>query len=535
MSPPSESKSETQINPTSNMAAFSPESDLDLKFLRQIDARTALRANENDIIQFSTWQSAQFCAADIGKECGYGADDVHLSLEPLMLSNPTIRDLVIPKNCVLEGETSVAKSLNAPNGNSSAGCKCVGELINRIVELRRASTSQDGDYSVVNNNEVEWAKLFMEFILGTAFCQGRTCQAHSDDMIWYVHVSKMNSSFYLGHSQTSLVQVFRRSSRNQPVPCDQMYNWEETVCLNLVLQQLDFFVTCAVCTKTSPQNLQIIRKNCQKVYPSPSRRRMDSKGSSEEITYPKLYFAIDGFEEVFQDIVVRDGECVCVELVARDRQKTREAVVFLGSIRYDILKQVYDAKASSTWHWAQNLMKQGGRRQEFVGMRGPHKKGYAEMAVARVFNCGYETPVTENNMDFLELANMGYSLNHRRMSETNIVGPIFSRPVPTSDRQTSVGRRWQSEADTVNQYPEVEGNNIGDDIDEGILTRLWSVRGFGQAWHWLREKKRAECTPLNAYLTYVTLSWSSILQVSIVSDDSSPSFAQELDLQGVLH
>lgn len=48
--------------------------------------------------------------------------------------------------------------------------------------------------------------------------------------------------------------------------------------------------------------------------------------------------------QVFQDVVVRDGECVCVELVARDRQKTREAVIFLGSIRYDILKQVYDAK-----------------------------------------------------------------------------------------------------------------------------------------------------------------------------------------------
>ncbi|RCN38198.1 hypothetical protein ANCCAN_15897 [Ancylostoma caninum] len=234
-------------------------------------------------------------------------------------------------------------------------------------------------------------------------------------------------------------------------------------------------------------------------------------------------------QEVFQDIVVRDGECVCVELVARDRQKTREAVVFLGSIRYDILKQVYDAKASSTWHWAQNLMKQGGRRQEFVGMRGPHKKGYAEMAVARVFNCGYETPVTENNMDFLELANMGYSLNHRRMSETNIVGPIFSRPVPASDRQTSVGRRWQSEADTVNQYPEVEGNNIGDDIDEGILTRLWSVRGFGQAWHWLREKKRAECTPLNAYLTYVTLSWSSILQDLLSDRPKRPILTFEFD------
>lgn len=87
---------------------------------------------------------------------------------------------------------------------------------------------------------------------------------------------------------------------------------------------------------------------------------MDSKGECEEITYPRLFFAIDGFEEVifslffdltlcfflqiFNDVIVRDGECVCVELVARDRQKTREAVVFLGSIRYEILKHVHETR-----------------------------------------------------------------------------------------------------------------------------------------------------------------------------------------------
>uniref|UniRef100_A0A0K0D4Z8 XRN2-binding (XTBD) domain-containing protein n=1 Tax=Angiostrongylus cantonensis TaxID=6313 RepID=A0A0K0D4Z8_ANGCA len=215
-------------------------------------------------------------------------------------------------------------------------------------------------------------------------------------------------------------------------------------------------------------------------------------------------------------IVVRDGECVCVELVARDRQKTREAVIFLGSIRYDVLRQVYDAKASTSWNWAQKLMKQGGRRQEFVGMRGPHKKGYAEMAVARVPNCGYETPLTENNIDFSELAGVEHTLNRRRMSETNLSGPkVFTRPSVMQGAQMPYNRRWQSETDTANQYPEVEGSNIDDDLDEGILTRLWSVRGFGQAWHWLREKKRAECTPLNAYLTYVTLSCTSILKGNV--------------------
>ena len=158
--------------------------------------------------------------------------------------------------------------------------------------------------------------------------------------------------------------------------------------------QIEYTVTVAVCTKTSPQNLQILRKNTQKVFASPSRRRMDSKGDSEEITYPSLYFAIDDFEQVstklycrtlllqvFSDVAVRDGECVCVELVARDQNRSGfESAIFLGSIRYEVLKQVYDTKASSSqarWHgWASRLsLVKDERRKEFVRMRGPHGKG----------------------------------------------------------------------------------------------------------------------------------------------------------------
>lgn len=36
----------------------------------------------------------------------------------------------------------------------------------------------------------------------------------------------------------------------------------------------------------------------QRVYPSPSKRRMDSKGTEEEMAYPNIYFAVDNFEEV---------------------------------------------------------------------------------------------------------------------------------------------------------------------------------------------------------------------------------------------
>lgn len=52
------------------------------------------------------------------------------------------------------------------------------------------------------------------------------------------------------------------------------------------------------------------------------------------------------FIQVFCDIQVRDGEMVCVELVANDRDGTVQGVIFLGSIRYDALKKVYDARVS---------------------------------------------------------------------------------------------------------------------------------------------------------------------------------------------
>ncbi|XP_069355479.1 uncharacterized protein [Maniola hyperantus] len=42
------------------------------------------------------------------------------------------------------------------------------------------------------------------------------------------------------------------------------------------------------------------------------------------------------------------GEMVCVELVARGRGGAAQAVIFLGSIRYDALTRVYDARVSQT-------------------------------------------------------------------------------------------------------------------------------------------------------------------------------------------
>lgn len=50
--------------------------------------------------------------------------------------------------------------------------------------------------------------------------------------------------------------------------------------------------------------------------------------------------------QIFEDIIVRDGEMVCVELVAADKEGALQRVIFLGSIHYDAVKRVYDARVT---------------------------------------------------------------------------------------------------------------------------------------------------------------------------------------------
>jgi hypothetical protein len=44
-------------------------------------------------------------------------------------------------------------------------------------------------------------------------------------------------------------------------------------------------------------------------------------------------------------------------------------------------------------------MSSGKQRHEFVKMRGPRGKGFAEMAVTKVASCGFETPMSESGFD----------------------------------------------------------------------------------------------------------------------------------------
>lgn len=74
----------------------------------------------------------------------------------------------------------------------------------------------------------------------------------------------------------------------------------------------------------------------------------------------------------------------------------------------------------------------------------------------------------------------------------------------------SRSRRWQSDSESFAGDSDLDVRSANGDVMSSSTGSSWSVRGFGQALHWLKEKK--EESPLNAYLTYVTLPWTSILE-----------------------
>lgn len=49
------------------------------------------------------------------------------------------------------------------------------------------------------------------------------------------------------------------------------------------------------------------------------------------------------------------------------------------------------------------------------------------------------------------------------------------------------------------------------ELDDGVCNPLWTMKGFTQTFHLLKESRRAQSVPLNALLTYVTVPWYSII------------------------
>ena len=53
--------------------------------------------------------------------------------------------------------------------------------------------------------------------------------------------------------------MFRHDSRKLPIG-DPDVDWEETIYLNLIVHQLEYTITLAICSRTSPKDLQVKRQ-----------------------------------------------------------------------------------------------------------------------------------------------------------------------------------------------------------------------------------------------------------------------------------
>uniref|UniRef100_A0A8C9PDB6 KIAA0930 n=1 Tax=Spermophilus dauricus TaxID=99837 RepID=A0A8C9PDB6_SPEDA len=337
-----------------------------------------------------------------------------------------------------------------------------------------------------------------------------------DDMLFYVRRKLAYAGSEGGEGRKAEaepeveVEVYRRDSKKLPGLGDPDIDWEESVCLNLILQKLDYMVTCAVCTRSDGGDIHIHKKKSQQVFASPSKHPMDSKGEESKMSYPNIFFMIDSFEEVFSDMTVGEGEMVCVELVASDKTNMFQGVIFQGSIRYEALKKVYDNRVSVAARMAQKMSFGFYKynNMEFVRMKGPQGKGHAEMAVSRV-STGDTSPCgTEEDSS-------PASPMHERVRATQLgewppvprIWPAFLSPHKLFPAPLSVFVR---QTDATAQE---DGGVPGADLHNATNLRSRSLSGTGRSLvgSWLKLNRADGNFLLYAHLTYVTLPLHRIL------------------------
>ena len=434
-------------------------------------------------------------------------------------------------------------------------------LLEEIAFRRRRDLfeSSTGGQHSSHSSTTYWTDLFVRhFLFQTEY------EVDRDDLLFFIRKSlptSMVSSATALKNDTISLEVFRRDSRKLPIG-DPDIDWEETIYLNLIIHQLNYKITLAVCSRTSASNLQILRRYSQKVYATPSRRKMESKGDNEEMTYPYISFTVDNYEDMFKEVVVRDGESIGIELTASDPGENFNLVLFSASVPYEAICRVYDARTSQTVRKRlsqTNLFslfsgKYGESRVEYVRLVGP--QGHAELAISKIKESGYytayggcDTPSSEPATDLLDqiwdsdsetempevnhvvtaASNLvGFKKTHqRRLSDPSSTLNDFMR-LGVLDRPSSGSRSNRAVTEMSEKFEsfgdascEIYAGDLLDEFEETKYNPLWTMKGHTQIFHFWRESKRMQCVPLGQYVTYVALPWWTILK-EILEKKSKP-------------
>ncbi|XP_065912561.1 uncharacterized protein KIAA0930 homolog isoform X2 [Dysidea avara] len=307
--------------------------------------------------------------------------------------------------------------------------------------------------------------------------------ATDDDLLFFVRKSVDKGE--------SKVDVARKDSPTLPSVDDDKFSWPESFFLNVVLHEFEYRVTVASCTVH--HTINVIHKKSLKVFPSPTKQRMDRKSKESETIYPDIFFSIDDFEQSFKDVLVKqDGEKIAVELTAINQAIGLCKLVFSGMVDYSAVYQAFynREKAQTTTSLASKIASFTpfkNRSQTFVveqpaqyiRLRGPRKTGFAELAVSKHMIPKESTPNrrASKNLDNV-ISVVSYT---RRDSPPSIVQP----EQPATEQPDSSTNTDQVPKDTSDSTQKLLP---GDQV-------------------------------LNGSLTYVMLNWQTILDAILYGDD----------------
>ena len=116
----------------------------------------------------------------------------------------------------------------------------------------------------------------------------------------------------------------------------------------------------------------------------------------------------NNFKDTFEDVIVRDGESVGIELTASAPSAPAiNTVLFTACVPYETVRRVHEARASQTVRKRLSQAslfslfsgKRSGPRVEYVRLLGGTAiNGHAELAVCKTSAGGCETPRYSSNI-----------------------------------------------------------------------------------------------------------------------------------------
>ncbi|KAF9396006.1 hypothetical protein BGX21_009707 [Mortierella sp. AD011] len=151
------------------------------------------------------------------------------------------------------------------------------------------SFEDDGE---LDSHDPRWRQLFHEFFLS------ENSDDRNDDLLFFVQ--KLPFEAENGGLGVDPVFVKRKVKNIAGAGPQRLLTAEQE---SVVLWKDTFFLNV------------IVQKHVSKrVYALPTKSRVDVKEATVECSWPLIYYVIDDYEDMFEQLLVRDNEYLCVEL-----------------------------------------------------------------------------------------------------------------------------------------------------------------------------------------------------------------------------